>query len=457
MSDKPYLLIVEDDVGLQEQLKWAFDNYQVILAQNKEEAIAKLRRFEPKVVTLDLGLPPDPGGYKEGLAILQEILALAPHTKIIMVTGQTDRHIAMQAINMGAYDYYMKPIDPLELHLIVERAFYLATLEKEHQQLANFALAPTIKGVITSHPLMQKVCQMVRKVAPNKISILLHGESGTGKEVLAKAVHENSERAEGPFIAINCAAIPETLLESELFGYEKGAFTGAVKQTFGKIELAHKGTLFLDEIGDLPFSLQPKLLRFLQERVIERLGGRKPFAVDVRVICATHHNLQELIEAHVFREDLYYRLSEITVSIPPLRERGSDVAMMARVLLTRFAQEFKRPVKRFSEEALNAINNYSWPGNVRELENKIKRAVIMADTNQITLADLDLPMSKVPVLPFNLKQIRDNAEREAILKAIHYCNNNLSKAAELLGITRPTLYNLMERLNIHDRILLEEC
>ncbi len=309
MNEKPHLLVVEDDPGLRQQLMWSFENYEVIIAQDRKEAIAKLRRFEPKVVTLDLGLPPNPNGYEEGLSTLQEIISLAPDTKVIMVTGQTSRKIAVEAISLGAYDFYVKPIDPRALALIVDRAFYLDTLEREHKQITDFSADHAIKGVVTGSPLMQKVCRTVQKVAPNNITILLHGESGTGKEVLARALHACSSRALHPFVAINCAAIPENLLESELFGYEKGAFTGAVKQTLGKIELANKGTLFLDEIGDLPLSLQPKLLRFLQERVIERLGGRHPVPVDVRVVCASHHRLEELILEHTFREDLYYRLS----------------------------------------------------------------------------------------------------------------------------------------------------
>lgn len=448
MNEKPYVLVVEDDAGLREQLSWSFERYEVIFASDRKEAITKLRRFEPSVVTLDLGLPPDPSGYEEGLNTLRDIISLAPSTKVIMVTGQTDRKIAVEAISLGAYDFYMKPIDPQALALIVDRAFYLDNLEKEHKQLTAFSITQSINGVVTGSPSMHKVCHTIQKVAPNNISILLNGESGTGKEVLARALHEQSDRKNGPFIAINCAAIPENLLESELFGYEKGAFTGAVKQTLGKIELAHKGTLFLDEIGDLPLSLQPKLLRFLQERIIERLGGRTPIPVDVRVVCATHHHLEELIRAHAFREDLYYRLSEVTISIPPLRERVGDAVMMARVLLARFALEYKKPVKRISQEALDAIHRYSWPGNVRELENRMKRAVIMAESQQITLADLDLPLPDLKIFPFNLKQIRDNAEREAIQGALNYCNENVSKAAELLGITRPTLYNLMEKLNI---------
>lgn len=449
MSEKPHLLIVEDDPGLQEQLRWTFESFEVVIASSREEAITLLRRYEPPVVTLDLGLPPDPQGSSEGLATLREILDLAPDTKVVMVTGNSDRHIAMQAIDMGAYDYYEKPIEAATLDLIIQRAFYLYNLEKENRALNDLAGLNAIKGLITSHPAMQKVCQTVKKVAPNNISILFLGESGTGKEVLAKALHNFSDRAKGAFVAINCAAIPDALLESELFGYEKGAFTGATKQTPGKIEMAHKGTLFLDEIGDLPLALQPKLLRFLQERVIERLGGRQTIPVDVRVVCATHHDLNELIKRQLFREDLYYRLSEITVPIPPLRERVGDSVVIARVFLAKFAEEFKRTARKFSEEALEAIQNYSWPGNVRELENKIKRAVIMAEGNKVTLNDLDLPFCRVEPLPFNLKKVRDSAEKSAIARAISYADGNVSRAAELLGVTRPTLYNLMEKLNIY--------
>lgn len=449
MSEKPYLLVVEDDLGLQEQLRWTFESFEVVIAGSREEAIALLRRFEPGVVTLDLGLPPDPQGSSEGLATLREILDLSPMTKVIMVTGNTDRLVAMKAIEQGAYDYYEKPIEPYALQLIIQRAFYLHQLEKEHAVLNELANSYTINGLITTDPAMQKVCQTVQKVAPNNVSVLFLGESGTGKEVLAKALHHHSDRAKGPFVAINCAAIPETLLESELFGYEKGAFTGAVKQTLGKIEIAHKGTLFLDEIGDLPLALQPKLLRFLQERSIERLGGRQSVQIDVRVICATHHDLNELIKKQLFREDLYYRLSEISIFIPPLRERLGDPVVIARVFLAKFACEFKRTVKKFSDDALEAIENYTWPGNVRELENKIKRAVIMAEGNKVTRNDLDIPVCRIERLAFNLKQVRDNAEKNAVARAITYANGNVSEAAKLLGVTRPTLYNLMEKLNIY--------
>jgi len=456
VEKKPYLLVVEDDLGLQEQIRWCFDQYDVLTAKNRQEAIAFLRRHEPLVVTLDVGLPPDPDGCSEGLQTLREIISLSPQTKVIMVTGQDNDEIAMQAISSGAYDYYVKPIQPTELSFIVERAFYLANLEQACKQLTQISTQSNLKGIVTANPIMLKVCQMIEKVAPNNIAILLSGESGTGKEVLAKAIHQHSDRKSQPFIAINCAAIPESLLESELFGYEKGAFTGAVKQTLGKIELASGGTLFLDEIGDLPLALQPKLLRFLQEKVIDRLGGRQPIEVDVRIICATHQDLLTAIKTYTFREDLYYRLSEITVKIPPLRERTEDAVLLARVFLTKYAQEFKRPVKRFSEEALQAISQYDWPGNVRELENKIKRAVIMAEGNQIMLEDLELPKVEEQIFALNLKQIRDSAERSAVLKAIHYSHGNLSRASELLGVTRPTLYNLMEKLHIAQNLLLQE-
>lgn len=451
MTDKPYLLIVEDDPGLREQLGWAFDQYEVLQAANRKDAIAKLRRFSPKVVTLDLGLPPLPASYEEGLATLKEILVLAPQTKVIMVTGHVDQQIAIQAIHLGAYDYCMKPVDLTSLQLIVARAFYLQGLESEHQQLTALSSSQPLKGVVTACPKMQQVCRTLHKVAPNNISVLLLGESGTGKEVLAKALHAQSDRASGPFVAINCAAIPENLLESELFGYEKGAFTGATKQTLGKIEIANKGTLFLDEIGDLPISLQPKLLRFLQERVIERLGGRQELSVDVRVVCATHQSLTELIPAQAFREDLYYRLSEVTINIPPLRDRLQDPILLARVFLSKYAKAFKKSLRRFSEDALLAIEAYEWPGNVRELENKVKRAVIMAEENRITRDDLGLPEKDSISFPFNLKQVRDKAEREAILRALHHVEGNMSRAAELLGITRPTLYSIMEKLDLSQK------
>ncbi len=444
---KRYLLVVEDDPGLQSQLRWCFDGYEVLVAGDREEAIAHLRRHEPGVVTLDLGLPPDPGGVSEGLTTLQEILSLAPGTKVIVVTGDNDRANAVRAIGMGAYDFYQKPVDPELLALIVDRAYQVHELENENRRLQQQTShkAP-LEGIIATSPQMLKVCRMVEKVAPSDITTLLLGPSGTGKEVIARALHELSPRANKKMVAINCAAIPDTLLESELFGYEKGAFTGAAKQTRGKIEYADGGTLFLDEIGDLPFDLQAKLLRFVQERVVERIGGRAEIPVDVRIICATHQNLKQLIAEGRFREDLYYRVSEITINIPPLKDREGDVIVLAKAFLDRFAEEQKRPIRGFDPEAIAGIEQYDWPGNVREIESRIKRAVIMSDGPSISLDDLelDVPNDEAEAMPLNLQQVRDEAERVAINRALNH-TENVSDAAKLLGITRPTLYRLMEK------------
>lgn len=455
MSDKPYLLIVEDDPGIQAQLSWSFDAYEVLTASNQKEAITLLRRHEPGVVTLDLGLPPDPDGVEEGLNTLKEILRLKPMTKVIMVTGQSDRKHALRAISLGAYDFYVKPIDKESLELIVNRAHHLFELEQELAARELSESSTKITALQTSAQNMQHVCRTMEKIAPTDITCLLRGESGTGKEVLASGLHQLSSRKGKPFIAINCAAIPENLLESELFGYEKGAFTGAVKQTLGKIESSHMGTLFLDEIGDLPMSLQPKLLRFLQERKIERLGGRKEIEVDVRVICATHQPLEELISTQAFREDLFYRISEIVIDIPPLKDREQDALMLAHYFLKKFAKNYNPKVKGISDEAKSALMHYSWPGNVRELENKIKRAVVMADSSKITPEDLDLPYSQNG-FPFNLKEVRDEAERVAIKRALTYCSGNMTKASELLGVTRPTLYHMLEKLGLSEKKLEKE-
>lgn len=450
MSDKPCLLIVEDDAGIREQLVWAFDEFEVVQAENRQDAIKQLRRFEPAVVTLDLGLPPKADGYEEGMQTLSEILQLAPLTKVIMVTGQSDKAIAIEAIGRGAYDFYAKPIEPESLHLIVKRAFYLQALEVERKKIFENSVMTQIPGMLTASKPMIAVCRMIEKIAPNNVTTLLWGESGTGKEVLAKGIHHLSPRIKGPFIAINCAAIPENLLESELFGYEKGAFTGAHKQTKGKIELANEGTLFLDEIGDLPIQLQPKLLRFLQERQIERLGGRESIAVDVRVICATHQDLKELIAANQFREDLYYRLAEVTITIPPLREREEDILLLAKMFMSKYSESFKKTTKRFSSQAVKLLLQYTWPGNVRELENRVKRAVIMAEGSEIKEEDLDLAVVNAPDIAFNLKTIKHEAEKQAIQRALNFSQGNVSKAAVILGVTRPTLYNLMEKLDIKE-------
>ena len=443
------LLIVEDDPGLLSQLQWGFEGYEVEGAMDRESALVQLRRLEPAVVTLDLGLPPDPGGVSEGFATLKEILSLAPDTKVIVVTGHNDRNNAVRAIGLGAYDFYEKPIDPDLLNLVVERAARVHNLEQENRRLAtNESLSP-LDGIIAVSTEMLKVCKTVEKLAPTDVSTLILGESGTGKELVVKALHALSNRSANRLVAINCAAIPENLLESELFGYEKGAFTGATKTTVGKIEVAEGGILFLDEVGDLSLALQAKLLRFLQERVIERVGGRKEIPVDVRVICATHRDLQEMIGDGSFREDLFYRINEATIKVPPLREREGDAVVLARWFLQQFARQLNRPVKGFTQKALLAIEQYGWPGNVRELENRVKRSVIMADGTQVSEQDLEMEVTEAQAEPFNLRQVRETAEHRALLRALNYSENNVSRTAEMLGITRPTLYNLLRKYDIN--------
>jgi len=447
-STRNTLLVVEDDPGLQKQLRWSFDNYEVVMAGDRESALAQLRRFEPPVVLLDLGLPPDADGATEGLATLEQILALAPSSKVIVVTGNQDRANAVKAIGIGAYDFYQKPFDAEMLGMIVGRAFRMHELERENRALLSRQADSPMQGIITSDTQMLKLCRTVEKVAPSSATVLLLGESGTGKELLARALHQLSPRAQKRFVAINCAAIPENLLESELFGYEKGAFTGATKLTIGKIEYADGGTLFLDEIGDLPLSLQSKLLRFLQERVVERLGGRGEIAVDVRVVCATHQNLAQLIKQGGFREDLYYRVSEITVDIPPLRTRVGDAALLAHAFLEKFSRTQGRVLKGFTQEALAAIESHNWPGNVREMENVIKRAVIMAEGAQIGVDDLGLSHADAEAQPLNLRQVRDEAERQAVVRALGRANGNIAQAADILGVSRPTLYDLVSRYGL---------
>ncbi|MGA9165676.1 MAG: PEP-CTERM-box response regulator transcription factor [Thiobacillus sp.] len=449
MSDaKQKVLLVEDDPGLQKQMKWSLSDYELVVATDRDSAIAQLRRHEPPVVLLDLGLPPDVDGATEGLATLQQILSLAPATKVIVVTGNLDRSNAVKAIHLGAYDFFQKPFDPDVLALMIARALHVHALEIENRLLAAKQQGSALQGLITSSESMLKVCHTVEKVAPANVTVLLLGESGTGKEVLARGVHELSPRVGKRFVAINCAAIPDTLLESELFGYERGAFTGAAKQTVGRIEYANEGTLFLDEIGDLPMPLQAKFLRFLQERVIERLGGRGEIPVDVRVVCATHRDLAGMIKEGSFREDLYYRLSEITVKIPPLRDRPGDAVLLAQAFLERYARELGRHIRGFTADALGALEAHAWPGNVREMENMIKRATIMADGSQITAADLGFNNGHAEPQPLNLRQARENAERQAISRALASCDGSIAQAAELLGITRPTLYGLMAKIGV---------
>ena len=446
-QNKLDLLVIEDDQGLQKQLKWSFDDYNVILADSHQQAIVELRRFQPKVVTLDLGLPPDPANASVGLALLEEILQLAPTTKVIVVTGNDQRGIALKAVELGAYDYYQKPIQAEELSLIVKRAFDLANLEEDNRNLFKRQTS-SFHGIIASSPEMLGVCQKIEKVAPTDVSVMLYGDSGTGKELLARAIHDISPRHNKKMVAINCAAIPENLLESELFGYEAGAFTGANKLTLGKVEHADGGTLFLDEIGDMPMPLQSKMLRFLQERQIERVGGRESIEVNVRIVAATHQPLSELVEKGKFREDLYYRLSEVALSIPSLTERNGDVVLIARAMLDKFNKQYGRNFRGFTSEAVHAMEAYSWPGNVRELENKIKAAVVMSDSNQIGANELQIEQSQLDEMPLNLRQVREVAESRAIQRAIVLSNGNISKASKLLGVTRPTLYSLMDKYGI---------
>ncbi|MBT8144168.1 MAG: PEP-CTERM-box response regulator transcription factor [Gammaproteobacteria bacterium] len=451
MSDEQKkLLIVEDDPGLQSQLKWCFEDYQLLMAEDRESAIAELRRHEPAVVLQDLGLPPDPEGVMEGMATLQQILAIAPHTKVIVVTGNADKDNAVRAVGLGAYDFYQKPLDTDVLHLIVQRAFNMWALEDQNRRLLNRSHSSPLEGIIATSDTMLRVCRLVEKVAPTTATTLLLGESGTGKELLARALHNLSPRAQKPFVAINCAAIPENLLESELFGYEKGAFTGASRTTPGKIEYADGGTLFLDELGDMPLPLQAKLLRFLQERVVERVGGRKEIPVDVRVVCATNQDLKNAIDDSRFREDLYYRISEVTATIPPLRERPGDAVVLARAFLHEFAGQQGRVINSFDQGALHAIEAYEWPGNVRELENKVKAGVIMAEGKSVTTADLGLDEPGTGQRPMNLRAIRQEAERDALKKVLAITDGNISKAAEMLGITRPTFYDLVQKHNLSD-------
>ena len=453
MTDQklPVLLIVEDDEGLQRQLKWAYEGYEVVLAGDRSSAIEALRLHEPAVVTLDLGLPPDPDGVTEGFETLTQILRLKPDTKVIVASGHGARESMLRAIGLGAYDFYRKPVDIDELGLIVARAFHVADIEAENRRLEQVGGGQMLGSIISSAPEMLKVSKTIERVATADVSVMLLGASGTGKELLARAVHEKSGR-KGEFIAINCAAIPETLLEAELFGYERGAFTGAVKSNVGKIEMAEGGTLFLDEVGDIPLPLQVKLLRFLQERVIERIGGRQPIAVDTRIVCATHQDLDAMTGDGRFREDLYYRLAEIVVKIPSLAERPGDAALLARHFVNRFGKELNTKVQSLSADALAAIDAYGWPGNVRELENRIKRAVIMADGKIVSADDLDLPGrgggEQEAELAINLRAARESADRKAIRLALSRTDNNISGAAKLLGISRPTLYDLIKQYQL---------
>ena len=444
------LLIVEDDLALQKQIKWSLDQFDSVTAHDRESALVQLRRHAPAVVTMDLGLPPDADSVSEGFKLLEQILSVDSDIKIIVLTGQNDQANALRAISLGAYDFLAKPFEPELLNLTIGRAFRLFELQSENRRLRGLHQPDALAGLMTRDPEILRICRTIEKVASSNVTVMLLGESGTGKEVLARGLHQASPRRAGKFVAINCAAIPENLLESELFGYEKGAFTGAAKMTLGKIETANGGTLMLDEIGDLPFPLQAKLLRFIQERTIERVGGRQEIPVDVRIVCATHQDLNALSKENRFREDLYYRLAEIVVNIPPLRARVGDAVLLSHAFVQRFSREQNRGSLVLAEDAIRAIEAHQWPGNIRELENCIKRAVIMVEGNQIAATDIGLKSSEVNEADnaLDLRSVRDIAERKAIVIALGRANANVAKAAELLGVSRPTLYDLMNRLNI---------
>ena len=441
---KPKLLIVEDDEGLCSQYRWAFPACEVQIAHNRAQAVAVVKREAPPVAIMDLGLPPDPDGVSEGFATIADVLRIAPRTKIIVVTGNGERANALRAVALGAYDFCEKPVEIEILRTIIGRGLNLYRLEEENRRLAAMPARSPIERIVTADPGMLKICRDVEKIAPANVPVMLLGESGTGKEALAQAVHDLGPRARGPFVAINCGAIPENLLESELFGHERGAFTGAVKQTIGKIESANKGTLFLDEIGDLPHPLQVKLLRFLQDQIVERVGGRTKIQVDVRIVSATNANLDDKIGQGIFRGDLFYRMNAVTLRIPPLRDRAGDAVLLANFFLTRFNQEFGRDIRGFTEHAIQAIVAHGWPGNVRELENRMKRAVVMAERKQIDADDLELAAPPQEPPDLDLRSARLRAEREVIKEALIRSNNTLSVAARLLGVSRPTLYGLMQ-------------
>ena len=452
-NDKPApLLIVEDDLALQKQIKWSLDRFESVTANDRESALVQCRRHLPAVVTMDLGLPPDADSVSEGFKLLEQLLQLDPDIKVIVLTGQNDQANALHAVALGAYDFFAKPFEPEMLALTIARAYRLFELQAENRRLQAVNQADALAGLTTRDPEMLRICRTIEKVASSTATVLLLGESGTGKEVLAQGLHNASKRR-GKFVAINCAAIPENLLESELFGYERGAFTGAAKTTVGKIETAHGGTLMLDEIGDLPYPLQSKLLRFLQERKIERVGGRQEIAVDVRIVCATHQDLKGLIKESKFREDLFYRLAEIVVEVPPLRARQGDAVLLAHSFLRRFAQEQHRGSLTFSEAALNAIERHAWPGNVRELLNAVKRAAIMTDGSRVGCDDIGLPNPEPAAgdpedASLDLRSVREKAERTAVVAALARANGNIVKASEMLGVSRPTLYDLLHRLAI---------
>jgi two-component system, NtrC family, response regulator len=450
MTANPALLLVDDDAEIRGQMKWALaSDYQVLEAADRMAALTHVRQTLPPVVLLDLGLPPDVDGASEGLATLRETLQLNPMTKVIVVTGNSDRVKAVAAIESGAYDFIEKPVQLDVLKVVLQRALYLASLERDSRAFPKQTDQAVFNGLVGTSPSIQEVFRVIQRVAPSDVPVIITGESGTGKELVARAVHRQSSRNTGPFVAINCGAIPETLLESELFGYEKGAFTGASVQRKGRIESAQGGTLFLDEIGDIPLGLQVKLLRFLQERQIQRLGGKEPISVDARILAATHVDLQEAMSEGRFREDLYYRLCVVTIAVPVLKERGSDIVLLARTFLTKFAEEQRKPLKGFTPEAIEALAIHHWPGNVRELENRIKRAVVMAEGRYVTPLNLELrEIATSGGDASTLRASREIREKDLVRLAMEKAEGNITRAAADLGISRPTLYQLLARYGL---------
>jgi two-component system, NtrC family, response regulator len=447
---KPKLLIVDDDEEIRSQMKWALiEDYDIQVAEDRSSALETFASAKSDVVLLDLGLPPSPGDVTEGLAVLTEIMRAHAQAKVIIVSGQSDRANALRAISDGAYDFLSKPVQMDELKVVLRRAFYLSQLEKDKEALQRQLMSGSLfEEMLGTSPQMHEVFNSIRKVAKTEAPVLILGESGTGKERAAQAIHNLSTRKAGPFVAINCGAIPEALLESELFGHEKGAFTGAHALRIGKVESAQGGTLFLDEIGELPQPLQVKFLRFLQERVFQRVGGRKDIPVDCRVIAATNADLKRAMLDGGFREDLYYRIAVVTLKLPPLRERIGDIPLLAQAFLKRFSTEAGREKVRFSSAAVRAMQQYHWPGNVRELENRVRRAVIMAEKAAITEGDLEITPLLTPSAATSLKEAREALEKDMVQRALERHKGNLTQAALDLGISRPTLYDMLEKYHI---------
>ena len=444
---KPPILVVDDDEDIRTQMKWALAaDYEVAMAGDRASAMAAFGASRPLVTLLDLGLPPSPNSPDEGLATLSGILVLDRQAKVVIVSGQGEKENALRAVGAGAWDFLTKPVDTDDLSRVLARGVYVARLEREFRAMQDEARAETFEDMLGTSEPMQAVFAFVRKVATTSAPVLILGENGTGKEMVARALHRRSRPKDAPFVAINCGAIPESLLESELFGHERGAFTGAHAMRKGLVETANGGTLFLDEIGELSMPLQVKLLRFLQEKTFQRVGGRTEIQSDARVVAATNVNLQESVAAGRFREDLYFRLAVLVVRLPALRERGDDVAVIAREFLRRFGAQHTRSGLTFSADAIRALHEHAWSGNVRELQNRVQRAVIMADGKRVTARDLELAEGGA-AFP-TLREARERVERELVQEALRRNNGKITPAALELGISRPTFYELMDKLAI---------